>query len=143
MKKKILVCDNKRAFLKMFKKKLCNEPEFFQTTFLCDTQDEFDFLILVVYNKFELLDFLRLYKIESNTIICVFNEKLYSNLAFLENINDLFLLNASKKRSDIIKDLKLYFRRSSYCENQLTNSQLPSPCIQKQFNESLYSLIID
>ena len=93
-KKNILVCDNKKVFMKMFKKKFGHEFEFIDNAVLDQKQDNienFDKLVLVVYNKFELIEFLKLYKKATNILVCIFNKNLYIGLNFLEEFNDLVL----------------------------------------------------
>ena len=108
-KKNILVCDNKKVFMKMFKKKFGHEFEFIDNAVLDQKQDNienFDKLVLVVYNKFELIEFLKLYKKATNILVCIFNKNLYIGLNFLEEFNDLVLLDGSKTRREIMIDLR-------------------------------------
>lgn len=114
MKKiKVLVRDDNRVFLKMFKKELLNEFQFIETSLINNNQNElmnFDRFLYVVYNKSELIQFLNLEKSGSNVLVCLFNEQLYRNLPFLEEIYDLILLDGFQTKTQLIKDLKTHFK---------------------------------
>lgn len=113
-KGRVLVQDNKGVFLKMFKRRFKDEFDFFESSF--STKNElanFDRSIFVVYDKFELIEYLNMDKKGSNVLVCLFNKQLYSSLLFLEEMNNLILLDESRTRAEIIKDLKLYFNKKS------------------------------
>jgi len=138
--------DNKKVFVKMFKRKLNNEFEFTDSSFLNECDDiskDFDRLILVIYNKFELIDFLKLYKKGVNVLVCVFNKKLYTDLTFLEDFNDLVLLDGSKTRKEIIADLKLNLKSTLSFKDQLSESGFSNSYTKRrQSYKSLRSMII-
>jgi hypothetical protein len=105
------VLDDKGAFLKMFKRKFKDEFDFSESSFLSQYENEsedFDRFIYVVYDKFELLEFLKLDRKDSNVLLCLFNKQLYS-LSFLEEVKNLILLDSSKTRKEIVRELKSYF----------------------------------
>jgi hypothetical protein len=113
-KERILVCDNKNIFLKMFKRKLKVEFDFFESSSVVKEQNEtknFDHFVYVIYNKLELVEFLELENKGTNVLVCLFDKQLFERLRFLEEVNDLSLLDASKTRKEIIQDLKLHFAR--------------------------------
>jgi hypothetical protein len=108
-KKNILVCDNKKVFIKMFKRKFKNELQFTDNRTLERIEGEemkFDKLVFVVYSKFELIEFLKLYKSRKNVLVCIFNKNLHTALNFVEDFNDLFLLDGSKTRGEMMMDIK-------------------------------------
>ena len=108
-REKVLVRDNKGIFLKMFKRKFKNEFNFFENSFLIDNENDykdFDRSIFVVYNKSEMIDYLKLEKKGSNVLVCLFDKKLYTSLAFLQEINNLILLDESKTKPEIVKETK-------------------------------------
>lgn len=112
-KEKVLVRDNQGTFLKMFKRKFKDEFEFYENSFSAIDENEaveFDRCIYVVYDKSEFLDFLKLDKKGTNVLVCLFNKQLYSSLTFLEDLKNLILLDGSKNKAEIIKDLKVYFK---------------------------------
>lgn len=115
-KERVLVCDNKGIFLKMFKRRFKNEFDFFENSFLSKNTNEaakFDRSIYVVYDKSELVEFLQLEKKGTNVLVCLFNKQLYDSLSFLQEVKSLILLDSSKTRIEIIKELKSHFKNKS------------------------------
>lgn len=145
-KKTILVCDNKKVFMKMFKRKFSNEFEFTDNAALDHTKDQminFDRIVLVIYNKFELIEFLKFYKKGTNILVCIFNKKLYTDLIFLEDFNDLLLLDGSKTRNEIMNDLKSGFKNTLGFKQQMSEPGFSNFYAQKsQFYTSIKKLII-
>jgi len=145
-KKNILVCDNKKVFVKMFKRKFGNEFEFTDNAALNSNEGEeikFNSLVLIIYNKFELIEFLKLYKKGTNVLVCVFNKYLYTELMFLEDFNDLALLDGSKTRKEIMLDLKSNFKNTLSFKQQISESVFSNSYTQKkQSYTSLKNLII-
>ena len=145
-KKNILVCDNKKVFMKMFKRKFSNEFEFTDSAALDHTEDQiinFDRIVLVIYNKFELIEFLKFYKKGTNILVCIFNKKLYTDLIFLEDFNDLLLLDGSKTRNEIMNDLKSSFKNTLDFKQQMSESGFSNFYAQKnQSYSSIKKLII-
>ena len=145
-KKNILVCDNKKVFIKMFKRKFGNEFEFTDNAALNSNEGEeikFNSLVLIIYNKFELIEFLKLYKKGTNVLVCVFNKYLYTELMFLEDFNDLALLDGSKTRKEIMLDLKSNFKNTLSFKQQISESVFSNSYTKKkQSYTSLKNLII-
>ena len=48
------------------------------------------------------LEFVKLYKKATSVLVCIFNKNLYTGLTFLEDFNDLVLLDGSKTRKEIM-----------------------------------------
>ena len=118
-KEKILVRDNQGTFLKMFKRRFKDDFEFHESSFLAVDENEstdFERCIYVVYNKTEFLDFLKLDKKGTNILVCLFNKQLYSSLSFLDDLKNLILLDGTRNKAEIIKDLKLYFKEKTDLE---------------------------
>lgn len=114
-REKVLVRDNKGVFLKMFKRKFKAEFDFSEKSFLIENENDckdFDRSIFVVYDKSEMIDYLKLEKKGPNVLVCLFNKQLYSGLTFLQEVNNLILLDESKTKPEIVKDLKAHFNRS-------------------------------
>jgi hypothetical protein len=108
--------DNKGVFLKMFRRKFKSDFEFSEDSFLLENYSEssdFDRSIFVVYDKAELLDFLRLEKKGTNVMLFLFDKQLFSSLSFFKEIENLVLIDGSKSRTEIFKDLDLYFKSKS------------------------------
>jgi len=145
-KKSILVCDNKKVFMKMFKRKLGNEFEFTDNSAYNENEINlinFDRLVLVVYNKFELIEFLKLYRKGTNVIVCIFNKNLYTGLTFLDDFNDLVLLDGSKTRKEIMMDLRSNFKTSLRFTQQISESVFSNSLThKKQTYTTLKNLII-
>lgn len=115
-KERVLVCDNKGIFLKMFKRRFKNEFDFFENSLFSENENEaakFDRSIYVVYDKSELVEFLQLEKKGTNVLVCLFNKQLYDSLSFLQEVKSLILLDSSKTRIEIIKELKSHFKNKS------------------------------
>jgi len=124
-KTKVLVRDNKGLFFKMFKKELINEFNLIENPLLADNQTELKDLnrfIFVVYNTLELTDFLKLEKKGSVFLVCLFNKRLRGNTSFMEEINDLIVLNSYKTKRVIVKDLKSHLKNNaSVLKNDVLN----------------------
>ncbi|MNK82606.1 hypothetical protein D3C87_1023850 [compost metagenome] len=109
-KEKVLVCDNSATFLKMFKRKFKEEFDFFEASLLNEIErKEFDHIIYVINDKKELLNFLSQKKNESHALICLFDIQLYRSISFLEETYNFILFDESKTRTEILKELKIFF----------------------------------
>ncbi|GAA3783115.1 hypothetical protein [Flavobacterium ginsengiterrae] len=100
----------------MFKRKFKSDFEFSEDSFLLENgskSSEFDRSIFVVYDKTELLDFLKLEKKGKNVMVCLFNKQLHNSFSFFKDIKNLFLVDGSKNRTEIFKDLNVYFESKS------------------------------
>jgi hypothetical protein len=110
-KEKVLVCDNSATFLKMFKRKLKEEFDFFEELLLNDKgRKEFDHVIYVINDRREFLSFLSQEKKESHALVCLFDIHLYRSISFLEESYNFILFDESKTRTEILKELKKFFR---------------------------------
>lgn len=127
--------DKKGNFLKMFKRKLKVEFDFYTTSLLSgiDNQsNDFDYSIFVIYDKAELMEYLKYSKEDSNNLLCLFDKRLYGSLNLLEGIKNLILIDDSKTRKEVMKELKLHFENEDQ-QSDLSNS----PVLQNQF-QNLY-----
>jgi len=112
-KRKVLVRDPKGLFNKIFQKDLGNEFELTDSsTENKNAVNHSGQSVFVVYNKSDLIDFLKLEKKGSNILVCLFSKRLSENLSFLEEISDLIVLDSYKTRKRIIKDLKLHLKNN-------------------------------
>lgn len=144
-KERILVRDNRGFFLKMFKKKFKNEFDFFEKSLLYknpNEDNEFNCSIFVVYNKHELVDFLRQEKKGANILVCLFNRQLYNSVLFLEEVKSVILLDCSKTGREIIKDLKVYFKIKSSCLPKRQKNVLTSNVFSMDFNDYCKALFL-
>ncbi len=124
-KEQVLVHDSKGIFLKMFRRKLKNHFEFSERPFSIEIGKEiqnFDRIVYVLYDKQEALDFLKQENNEANFLVCLFNKQLYKSLSFLEWVNNLILLDESKTRCEIFKEVNLFFKKKS--ETQKINKPI-------------------
>lgn len=123
----ILVYDSRGVFFKMFKRTFKDEFNF--SEYLLDQHhNEFkksDRSIFVVYEEKELLDFLNLDKEGLNILVCLFNKHLYSSLSFLEESNNLILLDESKTKHEMVQNLKAHLKRKSDQNEQNNNAVFP------------------
>ena len=128
----------------MFKRKFKDEFDFSGNTFLIENENDyknFDRSIFVVYDKSEMIEYLKLEKKGSNVLVCVFNKQLYSSLTFLQEINNLILLDESKTKPEIVKDLKAHFKKTPEPAEQASTPLFGSPVIfQTQFH-NLYNAL--
>ncbi|SHH75701.1 hypothetical protein [Flavobacterium defluvii] len=112
----VLVRDNKKFFLKMFKRKFKDEFEFSEDSFLLKNESkstDFDRSIYVIYDKNELIEFLKLDKKGKNVMVCFFNQQLHNSLIYFDEIKNLKLIDASKSRTELLNDLNSYFKNTS------------------------------
>ncbi|MFB9076008.1 hypothetical protein ACFFLS_13815 [Flavobacterium procerum] len=121
----------------MFKRKFKEEFDFFEDLLFSKTNESisFDRYIYVVYDKFELLQFFKMEQKDKNVLVCLFDKQLYNSLFFLEEIKNFILLDASKTRTEIIKDLKAHFKSNSgvtskKIKRNIANAQI----LQSKFN---------
>ncbi|MHC0442495.1 hypothetical protein [Flavobacterium sp. 3-210] len=137
-REKVLVRDNKGIFLKMFKKRFKDEFDFLEQSFLFNSEKDtiqFDRSIFVVYEKNELLEFLKMDKKGRNILVCLFNKQLYSSLSFLDEVSSLIVLDNTKTRPEIISELKRHLTDNSKFKNQSKDENLLNSSIfQTQFN---------
>lgn len=83
---------------------------------------EFEHTICVVYNKYELIEFLNMDKNKAQVLVCLFNEKVQESLSFLQEVENLISVDRLKTTDEISKDLRLYFKRDSEVLSQ--NSEI-------------------
>ncbi|KFF03396.1 hypothetical protein [Flavobacterium reichenbachii] len=145
-KERILVCDNKGTFLKMFKRKFKEEFDFSEHPLMFDCKnipEVFDHFVYVIYDKAELIHFLKNGNKAANGLLFLFDGQLYSNLFLLEEVNSLFLLDGTKTRIEIIKELKIHFHKSVTdspvkSETQFINSNI----LEMQFKDYYKALFL-
>lgn len=108
--------DNKGIFLKMFKRKFKDKFEFSVKSFELEKGADskgFDRSVYVIYNKAELTDFLKLEMQSSNCMVCLFDNQFYDSLSYFAEMNKIVLIDASKTKMELYKDLDSYFNTSS------------------------------
>jgi hypothetical protein len=144
-KERILVRDNKGIFVKMCRRKFKDEFEFSEDSFLLENgnkPDDFDRSIFVVYNKSELTDFFKLDIKGSSIMICVFDKQLYDSLSFFAEMKKIIIIDASKTKMEIFKDLDLYFNHKADAEIKLQETSLSYRRIRQmqfeKFREALF-----
>ncbi|WP_428232282.1 hypothetical protein [Flavobacterium sp.] len=125
----------------MFKKNFVHEFNFSENSFLCKSEQiDFDSSIFVVYNKSELLDFLRLDKKGENVLVCLFNKQLYDSLSFLGEVKNSFLLDNFKTRIEIIKELRLHFKSKADTVPQISEITIPASNVISTKLKNFYSI---
>jgi hypothetical protein len=109
--KRVLIYDRRNSFFRMFRKKIKEEFGFCENILTNDgdISNYNDYLILVLYNKMDLADFSKLCK-RRNVLVCVFDSNLYLSLIFQEEFKNVFLLNGTKSKSELLEDLRIYFK---------------------------------
>ncbi|MBS7254287.1 hypothetical protein [Flavobacterium branchiicola] len=143
-KEKILVRDSKGVFLKMFKRKFKDEFDFVDESFLLKNENEsfhYDRSIFVVYDKTEILQFLKLENKGKNVLVCLFNKQLHNTLSFLNEILNVIVLDNAKTKPEIINELKMYLKSNvPFCNKDNEVSFLNPPIYQTQF-QNLYKAL--
>lgn len=149
-REKVLVRDNKGLFLKMFKRKLKKEFNFSEESFLIHNENDtkkYKHSIFVVYEKTELLEFLKLETKGQNVLVCLFNIHLSSSLSFLGEIGNFIVLDNAKTRPQMIKELKEQLTRNSKLKDKnedqskeklLLNSSIYQPQFQNFYRELFF-----
>ncbi|MBS7229688.1 hypothetical protein KHA90_01515 [Flavobacterium psychroterrae] len=131
----------------MFKRNFKEEFDFFESSFLYENESEskeFDRSIFVIYDKFELMEFLALDKKGSNVLICLFNKQLYDSLFFLEEAKNLNLLDCNQTRIEMIKELKLYFNWKCSFVEETPPVKFPISKLSTKYNsfyKALFSIM--
>lgn len=121
MKKKVLVYGNQKCFSKYL---ICK----FQDILILDVcknfkdlkeeLDVYSVIVLVIYTEEDLIDFFKIYRSGIPLIICSFNNRV---LDFLTDLENLFLLDTSKIRSEILAELSCHFNET------ILNIEMPLP----------------
>jgi hypothetical protein len=140
-KEKVLVLDNHGVFLRMFKKHL--NAGFIVENSVLNKNDpkDYSYQILVAYNKEELIKFFKLDKNRANIIVCLFNKEVPGSLFFLKEIKNVILCDSTKTRSEIFKQLKLYFKNTSDPTLRMPKANFLNSCIlQTKFHDSYKAL---
>lgn len=135
VKRTVLICDAKKVFVKMFKRKFSQEFEFIDNFILSEGKTEyenFDGLIVVIYNKLEVINFLKVYSKEKNVLVFVFNEQLFERLTFLEEFNGVSLLDGSKTRKELVEDLRSNLKKALNFRQRVIESFSDSAVLENQ-----------
>ncbi|WP_379818682.1 hypothetical protein [Flavobacterium artemisiae] len=124
----------------MFKRRFKDQFDFSENPLFSKFKYEttkFDRYIYVLHDKFELLEFLKIEQNKANVLVCLFDKQLYSSLLSFEEIKNLILVDSSKTRTEIIKDLKTYFKRKSDDSSQLIRRTISdSALLQSKFQDN-------
>jgi hypothetical protein len=112
MKKRALIYGNQKCFSKYLKYK-------FQQVLSFDVCKKFrslnvelnvySVIVFVIYTEEDLLDFLKVYGKGIPLVVCTFNKRI---LEILNEMEDVFLLDTSKIRSEILNQLNSYFQEA-------------------------------
>jgi hypothetical protein len=110
--KRALIYGNQKCFSKFLKSK-------FQEIFLFDVYKNLGYLnndlnvysviVFVIYTEEDLLDFLKVYGKGIPLVVCAFNKRI---VEVLKDLKDVFLLDTSKIRSEILDQLNFYFHET-------------------------------
>ncbi|MCV2484564.1 hypothetical protein OD917_06485 [Flavobacterium sp. SH_e] len=134
-KKQVLVYDNNGVFLKMFKRRFKEEFDFFEESLSFENEKkEFDHIVYAIHDRKELLSFLSQEKKEPNVLVCLFNVQFYRSISFLEVSNKFVLIDESKTRNEILKELNAFFRKKF--DNKTENKPfIPSKISKTKFQD--------
>jgi hypothetical protein len=112
VKKRVLIYGNQKCFSRFLKYK-------FQDTHMFDVCKNFKYLhnelnvyeaiVFVIYTEENLLDFLKVYGKGIPLVVCSFNKRI---LDVLIDLDDIFLLDTSNVRSEILNQLSFYFKET-------------------------------
>lgn len=142
-KERILVRDNKGTFLKMFKRKLKSEFDFFEKSFFDNSEEkvkQYDRIIYVVYDKNELLSFLQQNNTR-NVLVCLFDKQFYASLSFLEIMNSLILFDGCKTSREIFKEIKAFFKKKKDLTTQKISLKKPNNIEFPEYYKAMYYLM--
>ncbi len=107
--KKKAVYDSKSYFSRFLKyefRKTLKFDTFKNFNFFEEVIHNYSTILFVIYEEDELVDFMKIHKKGIPLIVCTFNEQL---LIKFQNTDEILVLNTSKLKSDVIRDLKTYF----------------------------------
>lgn len=119
MKKRVLLYGNQKCFSKYLKCKFQDVLVLDVCKNFKDLTDElntYSVIVLVIYTEEDLFDFFKIYRSEIPLVICSFNKRV---LEFLMDLENLYLLDTSKIRSEILKQLGSHFNET------ILNIQIP------------------
>lgn len=127
----------------MFKRKLKDEFEFSETSFIDQKEDlnnHYDRIIYVIHNREELLKFLQEDK-RINALVCLFDKQFYRSLSFLEAINNLILFDESKTSREIFKEIKLFLKKKLDYKNEKKSVLQSSLTKFDEYYKAMYFLV--
>lgn len=145
-KERVLVRDDRGVFIKMFKRKLKDKFEFLEMSFFSEEQKDLEALnhiIYVVYDKLELLGFLKQERKDQNVVVCLFNKQFYQSLSFLEEEDSLLLFDESKTRIELFKELKTLLDKNSKSDEKKGPLLKPDHSLKKfhDYYKAMYFLM--
>lgn len=144
-KEKIVVRDNKKLFLKMFKRKFKEKFEFSEASFLLENINDsksFDRSVFVIYDKSELTDFFKLEIKSSNIMVCLFDKQLHDSLSYFAEMKKIILIDASKTKMELYKDLEAYFNNTYNLVEEKPVNSLYKKIKQMQFEKFQEALFL-
>lgn len=107
--KQILVFDKQHYFSRFLKyefnelfyfKKFSNDED------LNDIKKKFLTIVFVIYSESDLLDFVKVYGSGVQILVCTYNKEVLDKM---KNINDIILLDTSKTKFEMVKELRNFF----------------------------------
>lgn len=141
---RVLVHDKKNIFIKMFKKKFNGEFDFIDANNLNDDQSKaqnFDRALIAVYTKSELFKLLDSNTGKHDIIICLFNTQINSDMEFMEEIDNVLLLDVFKTKSEIIKDLQIHLQNRCNSSQQINRLKITTCIYKYEINKILKGVI--
>ncbi len=112
--KKHVVYDCRNYFSRFLKyefRKSLNFDTFKEFESFENAVNNYSVIVFVIYSEDELIDFMRVYKRGIPLIVCTFNEKLFLTM---RQIDEIYLLDTSKLKSEIIIEFKSYLKLASF-----------------------------
>lgn len=112
LKKRVLIYGNQKSFSKFLKSKFQNILMFDvckNFKYLNEELNVYEAIVFVIYTEEDLLDFLKVYRKGIPLVVCSFNNRLINVFA---NLNDIFLIDTSSIRSEILNQLNRHFKKS-------------------------------
>ena len=111
LKKRVLIYGNQKSFSKFLKSKFQNILMFDvckNFKYLNEELNVYEAIVFVIYTEEDLLDFLKVYRKGIPLVVCSFNNRLINVFA---NLNDIFLIDTSSIRSEILNQLNRHFKK--------------------------------
>jgi hypothetical protein len=119
----ILVYDKQHYFARFLKYEF-NEKFDFQkfkkNENLNDIEKKFSMVVFVVYSEADLFDFVEVYKMGVQILVCTYNKEILNKM---KNVSNIVLFDSSITKLEMVKELRHFFYRTTSLHKQIQKSK--------------------
>ncbi|MFV5697421.1 hypothetical protein ACM55H_03545 [Flavobacterium sp. ZT3R17] len=107
-------------FLKYEFNKKFNFQKFKKDENLEDIEKKFSIVVFVVYSEADLFDFVEVYKMGVQILVCTYNKEILNKM---KNVSNIILFDISTTKLEMVKELRHFFYRTTSPHKQIQNSK--------------------